>query len=115
MTTVDSIRLISKPLSPAAHPELLALARRLFWWKAPEEALARPARFLAQVMALGTWSDVLAARVHWTDDDLREVLRNPPAGVFDVRSCSYWHAVLGMGPAPRLPSRFGSPIGHDGE
>ena len=59
-------------------------------------------------MTLGTWSDLLAARRYWTDADLREVLRDPPAGVFDVRSWAYWHAVLGMGPAPGLPNRFGS-------
>ena len=82
------------------------LAVRLFWWKSPESALALPGRFLAQVMALGTWEDVETARQYWTDDDLRAVLSKPPPGVFDPRSWSYWHRVLGLGPAPDLPRRL---------
>jgi len=33
-------------------------AKELFWWQAPEVALANPRRFLAQVMTLGTWQEV---------------------------------------------------------
>ena len=85
--------------------DLMRLAARLFWWKPAQEALALPRRFLAQVMVLGTWEDVEIARKHWTDDDFRQVLNEPPAGVFDPRSWSYWHRVLGLGPAPPLPTR----------
>lgn len=83
----------------------MRLAARLFWWKPAQEALALPQRFLAQVMVLGTWEDVEIARKHWTDDDFRQVLNEPPAGLFDPRSWSYWHRVLGLGPAPPLPTR----------
>ena len=37
---------------------LMRAAKELFWWQAPEVALANPRRFLAQVMTLGTWQEV---------------------------------------------------------
>lgn len=91
---------------PDSHDELLALARRLCWWKRPEDALTAPLRFLAQVMALGTWDDIRMARRYWTDDEFRAVLREPPAGLFDPRSWNYWHCVLGVGPVPPMPVRI---------
>lgn len=91
---------------PPPTPELIRLARRLFWWKEPDQALAYPSRFLAQVMALGTWDDVKVARSYWSEDEFREVLQSPPAGVFDARSWSYWHYMLGVLPVPRLPGRL---------
>lgn len=92
-------------LTPSPTAELQTLSRRLFWWKSPEEALRWPVRFLAQVMTLGTWEDIQLARRYWTDDDFRAVLRLPPPGVFDPRSWSYWHCVLGLLPVPPLPRR----------
>jgi hypothetical protein len=31
----------------------------LFWWQNPELSLANPRRFVAQVMTLGTWQEML--------------------------------------------------------
>ncbi len=39
-------------------PGLLDIAHRLLWWLPPEEALDCPIRFLAQVMALGSWNQL---------------------------------------------------------
>lgn len=89
----------------ALPPDLERLARRMFWWKTPAEALAWPRRFLAQVMTLGTWDDLRVARRYWTEADFRAVLRDPPPGVFDARSWSYWHCVFGIEPVPPLPRR----------
>jgi hypothetical protein len=36
---------------------MLELARRMTWWKQPEEALLYPDRLLAQVLAIGAWDD----------------------------------------------------------
>lgn len=91
--------------SPGLPPDLERLARRMFWWKTPAEALAFPRRFLAQVMTLGTWDDLRVARRYWTEADFRAVLRDPPPGVFDARSWSYWHCVLSIEPVPPLPRR----------
>jgi len=85
--------------------DLEQVARRLFWWKAPAEALADRKRFLAQVMTYGTVEDLVAVRRHFPLSALREVLSDPPAGVFDPRSWNYWHVVFGL-EAPPLPRRF---------
>ena len=80
-------------------------AKRLFWWKSPEEALSDSNRFLAQVMTYGMVEDILAAKRYFSDDVFRKVLANPPAGVFDPRPWHYWHLVFGISPVPDLPKR----------
>ena len=81
------------------------VAKRLFWWMSPEEALGDRTRFLAQVMALGTWEDVAVSREVYPPDAWKEALRNAPPGVIDPRSWHYWHYVFGMTPVPPLPTR----------
>jgi hypothetical protein len=86
--------------------DLEKVASRLFWWKAPAAALADPNRFLAQVMTYGTIEDLAAVvRRHFSESAFRDVLANPPAGVFDARSWSYWHVRFGS-KATELPERF---------
>lgn len=89
---------------PSPADALEGAARRLIWWKTPEEALRDRARLLAQIMTYGDLEDVRAMLAATTEDELREVLRHAPAGVFDPRSWNYWHLRLGMPPAP-LPLR----------
>lgn len=91
--------------SRGSQRELLAVARRLVWWKPPPAALRDRRGFLAQVMALGAWNDVAATRRHCSDAELRETLRDAPPGVFDARSWSYWHRLLGESRVPPLPHR----------
>jgi hypothetical protein len=94
---------------PAASREveapLLAIAAKLCWWEAPEEAVRHRHRFVAQVMTLGTWDDVQTLRNEWGEEVMRAVLHAPPPGVFDAASWAYWHRVLGVSPVPPLPSR----------
>jgi hypothetical protein len=85
--------------------DLERVARRLFWWKPPEDSLRDANRFLAQVMTLGTVEDVVVARRTFPEAAFREVLAAPPPGVFDPRSWSYWHLVFGIAPVPELPRR----------
>jgi hypothetical protein len=84
--------------------DLEQVASRLFWWKKPAEALADSNRFLAQVMTYGTIEDLAVVRRHFSESSFREVLANPPAGVFDPRSWSYWHVRFGL-EAQELPKR----------
>jgi hypothetical protein len=90
--------------------DLERVAGRLFWWKTPAEALADPHRFLAQVMVYGTIEDLAVARRHFAEDAFRAVLADPPPGVFDPRSWSYWHVMFELGPAPELPRRRFGPV-----
>ena len=85
--------------------DLERVASRLFWWKPPSEALAFPNRFLAQVMTYGTIEDLAVVRRHFPDSAFREVLADPPAGVFDPRSWTYWHVRFGLEAPPELPKR----------
>ena len=85
--------------------ELEQVARSLFWWKPPAEALEDPIRFLAQVMTYGTIEDLAVVRRYFPESAFRDVLANPPAGVFDPRSWSYWHVRFGLEVPPELPTR----------
>ena len=94
-----------QPFTLRMPADLAQLARRLVWWKTPEEALRAPDRVIAQVMALGTWDDIEIAKRHWGIEAFRRVLTAPPPGVFDRRSWNYWHVVFGIAPTPPLPVR----------
>ena len=88
-----------------AVPELLAVARRVCWWKKPDETLAAPLTFIARLMTLGSWNEVHAVRAQVGDLPFRRVLQHPPAGIFDARSWHYWHHALGFAEVPSLPQR----------
>jgi hypothetical protein len=87
-------------------PEVLAVARRVIWFKEPAAALDDPVHFLAHVMTLGTLEDLAALRDVVGKDQFCEVLDHAPPGVFDARSWAYWHLVCGRYPPPPLPKRF---------
>ena len=95
-----------KSHDPADQKGALAkVAQRLFWWMPPEDALRDETRFLAQVMALGTWDDVAVAQAAYPVEVWKSALRMAPAGVIDPRSWNFWHIRLGMMPVPPMPSR----------
>lgn len=85
--------------------ELKAVARRVVWFKPPEEVLEDKTHFLAHVMTYGTVEDVVTAKKHFSAAEFRAALENAPAGVFDPRSWAYWNTVLGRVPVPPLPKR----------
>ena len=85
--------------------DLERVARRLVWWKEPADALRHPRHFVAQAMTFGTWQDVQITRAALGFDLFRRVLEDPPSGVFDEASWTYWHNVLGVRPVPPLPRR----------
>src|SRR6266403_1305976 len=79
-------------LSTAPLPaQLLPIARKLFWWGSPEEWLEEPLRFLAQVMTYGDWDDVRHTLSVLGKDAFVQVLDQPPPGVFDLKSWTFWH------------------------
>lgn len=86
-------------------PRLLNVARRVVWFKEPEEALADPVHFLAYVMTYGTVEDLAALEGVVGEKEFCEVLDKAPPGVFDARSWAYWNLKCGRQPAPPLPMR----------
>ncbi len=85
--------------------ELQAVAKRVLWFEQPEETLAYARRFLAYLMTYGTWEEVLTAKKYFADRDFEAVLEDPPTGIFDVRSWTYWNHVYGRSTVPPLPLR----------
>ena len=92
-----------KPLP--VTPETLNVARRVVWFKTPEEALADPVHFLAHVMTFGTIEDLKALQGIVGNDEFCEVLEHAPPDVFDVRSWAYWNLKCGRQPTPPFPTR----------
>ncbi len=86
-------------------PEICAVAQRVMWFESADEALCYPRRFLAYLMTFGTLEEILTARKYFSDPDFEAVLADPPPGIFDVRSWSYWNGVYHRYPTPPLPQR----------
>ncbi len=80
-------------------------ARRLVWWLKPEEALEQPLRLVAQMMEIGSLSDIRLLQKEFTDTELINILRNAPPGVLSLRSLRFWQVVLKTDskPKPRFP------------
>ena len=88
-----------------APPDLRAVAERVVWFEPPDETLRQPKRFLAFLMTFGTLDDILTARRYFSEQDFEAVLDDPPAGIFDVRSWTYWNGTYHRRPVPPLPQR----------
>lgn len=74
-------------------PELIELARRLVWFKPPEETLAWPALLAAHFYEYGTWDDWGLLRRHWGDGRLRDLMAETPPGIVSPRSWNWWNLV----------------------
>ena len=86
------------------HSQLLPVARRVFWWGKPEDWLEDALRFVAQVMTYGDWDDVRTTLSLLGEKVFLRVLENPPPGVFDVKSWTFWHTYYHQ-PVPAMPVR----------
>jgi hypothetical protein len=99
-----------KPLP--VTPEVLNVARRVVWFREPEQELADPVHFLAHVMTFGSVEDLQALQGIVGKDEFREALEKAPPGIFDARSWAYWNLKCGRQPAPPLPTRAGLTTAH---
>jgi hypothetical protein len=88
----------------ALKSSLLSIAEKVFWWGKPEEWVQDTARFAAQVMTYGDWEDVRTTLNLLGKDAFLDVLNNPPAGVFDQKSWTFWHRYYCRA-VPPLPVR----------
>ena len=93
-------------MKPFPHtPALLRAAKRIVWFKPPEEALDSPIELLAYAMKGATDEDMAMLLGHVGIGGLREAIDNAPPGIIDPRSWSYWNAKIGRYPAPPAPQR----------
>jgi hypothetical protein len=89
----------------AHSEELLMVAKRIFWFGTPEEALEFPLRFLTYAMTHASDEDIEILSQHFTDDDFKAALDNPAPGIFDESSWAKWNRRYGRTPVPPLPKR----------
>ena len=87
------------------NPETAALARRIVWFDAPEDALADPIRFMAYVLAHATIADLAIVRRYVSEEEFREALDRAPPGIIDPRSWAHWQSRMGRYPPPPMPRR----------
>lgn len=85
--------------------ELRDVVERVMWFENAEDALQYPKRFLAYLMTFGTLDEILIARRYFSDPDFEAVLADPPPGIFDPRSWTYWNVVYHRRPIPPLTER----------
>jgi hypothetical protein len=88
----------------ALQSSLLSIAERVFWWGKPEEWIRDSRRFAAQVMTYGDWEDVRTTLNLLGQEAFLDVLNNPPPGVFDQKSWTFWHLYYHRA-VPLLPVR----------
>ena len=81
------------------------MAQKYVWWQSPERTLADGRLLLAQMMTSGTVDDVQWLMAQVSAAALRDVLDDPPVGVFNRRSWVFWRRRLGLDPAVALPRR----------
>jgi hypothetical protein len=93
-------------MEPLPHtPELLRAAKRIVWFKDPEDALDDPIELLAHAMKHATDRDMALLLAHVGEGGLREAIDRAPPGIIDPRSWAYWNAKIGRFPAPSAPQR----------
>ncbi len=85
--------------------ELLAVAKRIFWFGTPEEALEFPLRFLTYAMTYASDEDIEILRKYFSDADFAAALDDPAPGIFDQISWVKWNQHYGRIPVPPLPKR----------
>lgn len=97
-------------MTPFPHtPDFICAARRIVWFKEPEEALSNPVQLMAYAMRHSTDEDMALLLSHIGLEGLREAIDNAPPGIIDPRSWSYWNVKVGRFPAPPMPVRaFGA-------
>ena len=88
----------------SSNPQLRSLAGKYVWWKSPEEALRYPRHVIAQVLNLGTWTDVRTLETSVAPAFVRDVVEHAEPGWFSEHSWRYWHYRLRLAqPAERVP------------
>ncbi len=85
--------------------ELQMVTKRIVWFKKPKDALQDTKLFLAHVMTYGTLSDITTTLHYFSESDFEAVLVDPPPGIFDRRSWTYWNVRYRREPVPALPKR----------
>jgi hypothetical protein len=85
--------------------ELLDVAKRIFCFGTPEDALEFPIRFLTYAMTYASDEDIEILRKYFSDDEFKAALDDHAPGIFDHSSRAKWNQRYGRTPIPPLPKR----------
>ena len=85
--------------------EMRRAVQRCVWFEPPEEAIKDIPRLAAYILTHGVPEDTQVLRKQLSDNDLKQVLDEAPAGIYDARSWAYWNLVIGRYDTPPLPVR----------
>ena len=85
--------------------DVLEVARRINWYKQPDQAIEDVVDFLAHLMTYGRPEDVEIITRYLNKEDFRKALELAPPGIMDARSWTYWNLLLGRTPVPPIPTR----------
>ncbi len=84
----------------AYSDDLLAVAKRIFWFGTPQEALEFPNHFLTHAMTYASDEDIEILRKYFSEDDFKATFDIPRPG-----SSTEAHEPNGMNVTTALPSR----------
>ena len=85
--------------------DLQEVARRVVWFKRPEQTLKDTKLFLTHVMTYGTLREIRTVLRYFSEKGFDAVLNDPYPGIFDRRSWVYWNGRYHHEPVPELPKR----------
>jgi hypothetical protein len=81
-------------------------AERCVWFEPAETSVADPARLAAYVLTYGSPEDVKTLRAQISESELRGLIDDAPAGIYDARSWAYWNLMTGRFDTPPMPQRL---------
>ena len=87
------------------HSDLQEIARRVVWFKRPEDTLKDAKLFLTHLMTYGTLREIRTTLRYFSEKDFEAALNDPYPGIFDQRSWTYWNLRYHHEPVPPLPRR----------
>lgn len=90
--------------------EMREAVQRCVWFEPPEQAIKDVPRLAAYILTYGLPKDTKLLLEQLSDDGLKQVLDNAPAGIYDNRSWAYWNLMIGRTETPPLPERQFIPI-----
>lgn len=85
---------------------LESIARRVNWYTDAHRVLVDTGRFLNEVMARGSFADLLVILECYSVEELRTAYLAAPAGLYSRRAWAYWGLQLLDDPRRPLPERF---------
>ncbi len=80
--------------------ELPAVAKRIFCFGTPKEALEFPLRFLTYAMTYATDEDIEILRKYFIDQEFKAALDDSAPGIFDQSSWTMWNQHYDRTPHP---------------